>query len=251
VLPAQPNQSLIDGVCCLQALAAADRAVGVRPLSRQLGLEATRVHRLLKTLAHLDLARQTPERRYTIGPAIHVLAAQTLFASGLIRSAAQPLRRLERLHLTVALGVLWRDQVSYLYHAPPGTPPAQALGRVGLFPATRSSIGMALLARQPREQVRRLFAGRGRSIPGYPGGAGDLRRDLDRIAARGYAQVRPSADGAIQSLAVPVGTPAFAAVACAGNLRGREETRLVAALRRAAADIAAALVQKPPTPPRK
>jgi DNA-binding IclR family transcriptional regulator len=229
----------MDGIACLQALASAERAAGVRALSRELGLEPTRVHRLLKTLAHLGLARQTPQRRYAVGPAIHVLAAQTLFASGLVRGAAGPLRRLGRQRLTVALGVRWRDQVSYLYHAPPGTGTARALGRVGLFPATRSAIGMVLLAGEPWEQVRLLFPRRGGNIPGYPRGLPSLRRELDRIAARGYARVYPGADRAIESLAVPVGEPAFAAVAYSGNLRGRNEAHLVAALRQAAGEIAA------------
>ena len=39
MLPAQPNQSLIDGLECLQALSSTDRPVGSRELARMLGLE--------------------------------------------------------------------------------------------------------------------------------------------------------------------------------------------------------------------
>src|SRR5262245_29763060 len=103
MLPAQPNQSLIDGLACLQALASSSEAVGNRELARALGLEPTRVNRLLKTLAHLGLAEQDAQRRYRPGPAIHVLAAQSLFGSKLIRRAIGPLEELHRFGLIVAL----------------------------------------------------------------------------------------------------------------------------------------------------
>jgi len=87
MLPAQPNQSLIDGLACLQQLASEREPVGGRELARDLGLEPTRVHRLLRTLAHLGLAQQDAQRRYRPGPGIHVLAAQAMFGSGLLRRA--------------------------------------------------------------------------------------------------------------------------------------------------------------------
>ena len=86
-LNAQPNQSLIDGIATLQALAMSPEPIGSRELARQLGIDSTKVNRLLKTLAYLGIARQTANRKYTAGPGMHVLAAQSLFASGLIRRA--------------------------------------------------------------------------------------------------------------------------------------------------------------------
>ncbi|NUQ01597.1 MAG: helix-turn-helix domain-containing protein, partial [Armatimonadetes bacterium] len=159
MLPAQPNQSLIDGLACLQALAGEARPLGVTELGRRLGLETTRVHRLLRTLAHLGLVRQNAARKYEVGPAIHVLSAQSMFASGLLRRALGPLEGLQTTGHAVALGVLWRDSVSYLYHREPGMNAAEALGRVGLFPADQSSIGLVLLAAQPDERLAGLWGG--------------------------------------------------------------------------------------------
>src|SRR5258706_11898625 len=113
MLPAQPNQSLIDGLTVLQALAVSTEPVGGRALARELGLEATRVNRLLKTLAYLGMARQTPKRKYLPGPAMHVLSAQSLFGSGLIRRALPVLENLQQSGHVVALGVLWRGPVCY------------------------------------------------------------------------------------------------------------------------------------------
>ena len=83
---AQPNQSLIDGIAVLQALAVSPDPVGGRELARRLGFEPTRVNRLLKTLAYLNIARQTADRRYAPGPGMTVLAAQSLFASQFIQN---------------------------------------------------------------------------------------------------------------------------------------------------------------------
>src|SRR5687767_1336816 len=119
--PAQPNQSLIDGLTVLQALAVAAGPVGGRALARELNLEPTRVNRLLKTLAFLGMAEQTSDRKYFPGPGMHILAARALYGSGLVTRAMPYLEQLvARYDRVVALGVLWRDQVSYLYHWQPG-----------------------------------------------------------------------------------------------------------------------------------
>ncbi len=202
MLPAQPNQSLIDGLSVLQALASAGKPVGSREMGRQLSLEATRVNRLLKTLAHLGIAQQTPERQYVPGPAMHVLAAQATFGSGLIRRATGPLESLRHFTMAVAMGVLWRDQVVYLYHASPGGGGADAIGRTGLFPATRSAIGMALLARQSDAEVRALFADH--EIPGFAGGIKPLLAELAVVRKKGVAITKPFDDKDITSLAIPI-----------------------------------------------
>lgn len=225
MLPAQPNQSLIDGLACLQALASSSEAVGNRELARTLGLEPTRVNRLLKTLAHLGLAEQDAQRRYRPGPAIHVLAAQSLFGSKLIRRAIGPLEELHRFGLIVALGVLWRDQASYLYHAEPGMTAAHALGRVGLHPATDTGIGMALLAWQPDESI----------IDRY-GSSPDLSAALGEIRARGYALV--ATGGSHRTVAVVI-DGGDAAVGLSGEFPDSVVPELVAALRDAAAEISA------------
>ena len=235
MLPAQPNQSLIDGLACLQAIAAAASPLGVRELSRQLELEPTRVNRLLKTLAHLGLAEQDQQRKYRTGPGIHVLAAQSLFASGLLHKAADPLEDLRHLGHIVALGVLWRDQVSYLYHAEPGMSSVQAVARTGLFPASSSSIGLALLAHQTDQQVRALY--RGGSIPGLPDGITTLLQELATIRKQGFAT--PRIDALTLSLGVTIPHPATAAIAISGRIAPKDIAPLVNRLQQAAHLIAA------------
>jgi DNA-binding IclR family transcriptional regulator len=242
-LPAQPNQGLIDGLACLQGLASGAGPVGSRELARRLGLEPTRVNRLLKTLAHLGIAAQTADRRYVPGPGMHVLAAQSLFGSGLIRQAVGPLEELHRLGLAVALGVLWRREVCYLYHALPGAAPATALGRVGLYPAERSGIGLALLATRPDDAVRALYADRG---PAGFGSTDTLIGELRRFRAEGVAvATRETHD---VSVGVPLGEPAYAAVALAGAITHDRIPHLADVLRSTAAAIVRAGATESPSP---
>lgn len=233
-LPAQPNQSLIDGLACLQAIATASEAVGSRELARRLGLEPTRVNRLIKTLAHLGLTAQTEARKYTVGPAIHVLAAQTLFASGLLRRALPVLRGLQSTRCWVALGVLWQDQVSYLCHADPLRPVEEGIGRISLYPATQSSIGMALLAAQPEAAVRQLY--RNRDIPRFGRNLPALLRRVREIREKGYALVSDHVDA---SLAVPIGKAPTAALALSGHRVASDQESCLVELQKVAERLAA------------
>ena len=82
-MSSQPNQSLIDGIRCLQYLVSSDRAIGCRELARLMGINPTRVNRLLMTMAAIGLTTQDEQRRYLPGPGIHALAAQAIRGSTL------------------------------------------------------------------------------------------------------------------------------------------------------------------------
>lgn len=231
MLPAQPNQSLIDGLAVLQTLTVAERPLGVRELARRLDLEPTRANRLVKTLAHLGLARQDADRRYATGPAVHVLAAQTLFASGLFKRARQPLADLHDLELIVALGVRWRRHVCYIYHAEPGMDVAEAIGRMHLTPATESGIGMALLSRLDDAEIRRLY--HDQSIERYQDIDG-LLADLRAVHLTGHAVVDLRRRPLVRSVGVAVGRPAYAGLAVSGAIAKPQIPRIVERLEHAA-----------------
>jgi DNA-binding IclR family transcriptional regulator len=234
-LNAQPNKSLIDGITTLQALATSPDPVGSRELARRLNIDPVKVNRLLKTLAYLGIARQTADRKYTAGPGMHVLAAQSLFASGLIRRALPVLENLRRFGHTVALGVLWQDNVSYLFHAPPGIEASRGLGRIGLLPATTSGIGIVLLSEYEDEDVRELF--KDRELPMFPEGIEQLLAKLAEVRTLGYARVHVADARDHHVVAVSTGDPAHAGVAMSGWIPESATTPLVAALRAATAEI--------------
>jgi DNA-binding IclR family transcriptional regulator len=232
---AQPNQSLIDGILTLQALASAPEPVGCRELARQLGANTTRINRLLKTLAYMGIVRQTSDRKYTSGPGMHVLAAQSLFASGFIRRAMPVLENLRRFGHTVAMGVLWNDSVSYLFHAPPGIEAARGLGRIGLLPATTSGIGIVLLSQLQDDEVRELYGER--DIPMFPEGVESLLATLEKTRTQGFARVHVADERDHHIVAVPVGNPVYAGIAMSGWIPESATVELVEALLSAAREI--------------
>ena len=234
-LNAQPNKSLIDGITTLQALATSPDPVGCRELARRLDIDPIKVNRLLKTLAYLGIARQTADRKYTAGPGMHVLAAQSLFASGLIRRALPVLENLRRFGHTVALGVLWQDNVSYLFHAPPGIEASRGLGRIGLLPATTSGIGVVLLSEYDDADVRELY--QDRELPMFPEGIEQLLAKLDEVRRLGYARVHVADARDHHVVAVSTGDPAHAGVAMSGWIPEAATAPLVDALRAAATEI--------------
>jgi DNA-binding IclR family transcriptional regulator len=225
VQPAQPNQSLIDGLACLQALASHGQPVGSRELGRMLGLEPTRVNRLLKTLAFVGLAQQDSNRKYLPGPGIHALAAQSLRGSGLIRRALGPLESLFDLDLQVAMGVLWGDQVCYLYLHSPGESAAEGIAQSSLYPAAWSGLGQALLADLTDDDIRSLYA-EGRHLVAPTGPAVTLEGDngllaqLTQVRKQGYAVPQTLEGEGVRTLGLTLANDQ-AAIGLAGRFTDR------------------------------
>lgn len=221
-MPAQPNASLANGLACLQAVVSAGRPLGTREAARQLGLTHTRANRLLGTLADLGLVAQDEQRKYRPGAGIHVLAAQSLMGSGLLRTALPELRGLRQEGFTVALGVLWKGMVCYLIHARPGQAFDESIGAHEVVEAGRSTIGMALMSLR----------------------SGHLPTDLAATRKRGFGLLH-FPDGEV-SIGVPVGDPAVAGLAVSAKRLGEEHIAAIAGdLRAAAQRIAVGLAALP------
>jgi DNA-binding IclR family transcriptional regulator len=209
-----------------------------------LNLEPTRANRLLRTLAYLGLAEQDERRKYRPGTGIHVLAAQALRGSGLVGRALPALEELRELGFIVALGVLWRDETCYLYHAGPDESIAHALSYPAVYPAASSGLGMALLAHMPDEQVRALYSGPS-VLPSATQPAGPVAMDgpdglltaLDRIRKLGYALVPVPQVENRRTLAVSIGKPAYAAIGLSGAFPDEQVPELLGALNRSVQQI--------------
>ena len=237
-LPAQPNQSLIDGLLVLRALSMEVTEVGSRDLARRLGLDRTRTNRLLKTLAHLGLAQQTPNRRYRTGMGIHALAAQSLFGSGLINKSIGPMSKLIHPERILALGVRWNEQVCYLLHAVAGQELISGIGRHGVFPVQDSSIGRVLLAFAPEEELLSLHK---MGHLDKLGNESELKKHLALIKERGYEAVASNYQDQ-GSIAVPLCNPPVACIAVGGKFSPEEVIELVAKLKQIAGEIEALLL---------
>lgn len=208
MFPQQPNRSLIDGLLVLQTLTVAAKPIGSRMLARELGLEPTRVNRLAKTLAGLGFLQQTADRKYVVGPGVHLLAAQGIHASSLLPAALPELERLHHYGLTTSLGVVWRSKVSYLYHWQPGMTSAEAVGMSDVFPAATSGIGHALLARLSDDEIHVMH-------PDFPE---SVLPQIQQTRERGWAYVCRKQCRMDAALAVAIGDFPSAAISFAGEI---------------------------------
>lgn len=209
-LPSQPILGLIHGMEVLQLLAAQGVEISGVEISKTLGIEKTKVSRILKTLTYLGFAQATSGRKYVLGPAIHVLSAQLLHSSKLIKHSLKYLIQLTELNVVVAMGVLWRDKVAYTYHWVPGIMPADGLGRVDLFPATQSSIGLKLLSQKSDNEIEAII-NFSKPIPGFRSEK-EFMITINNIRDQGFGYTIFKNHA---SLAINVGEPAKAAIALA------------------------------------
>lgn len=135
----------------------------------------------------------------------------------------------------MALGVLWRRHVAYLVHALPLQPIVDGLGRVGLFPAERSSIGIILLSTWRDADLRECLGNDTRAW-----------RDIRAARQSGYALLHP--DKREDTLAVAIGAAnPYAGLALSGNIDDRRASELLPALRDAARRIESFDYQPPKT----
>lgn len=230
MLPKQPIKGLIDGIRCLQGVVSKSEPIGVIDLARELDIDQTRAHRLLRTLAFLGFTRQNNSRKYGPGPAIYALAAQTLYASHFIRDALAPLETLRRKQpYIVAMGVYWNRSISYLYHARRGTPLERAIGTMGIWDATNSGIGMAVLAGMTDEQVRSEYEGH--DIPFFDGGIDALAEQLELFREAGYGRVFPEDAVGRTTLAIALPSNPLTAVGISGRYTEQDEAELLELLR--------------------
>ena len=190
----QPNQSLIDGIRCFQELTTSDHPLGTKELSERLGINMIKVNRLLRTLKSIGMAEQNQQKKYRPGPVVHVLAAQSFHSSALFRAATHVAIRHPYDDRTLAIGILWKDAVVYMYHALAHQNPAEGLGGYHLYHASQSSIGKALLAEMGDEDLAMCVAG------WSPEDRVGLAEMLPTIRRQGYASQRDKA-GKINNIA--------------------------------------------------
>lgn len=224
--PKQPNQGLIEGLRCLQAVALKGGNVRASDIAEELGLEPTRVHRLLKTLAHLGFTRQNSARRYAAGPGIYVLAAQTLQATSFFQEAVGPLEalRIQTPHIT-AMGALWNREVTYLYHGRGDAALRETLGAFGSWEASNSGVGWAVLSGFEEATVRELY--QDEDLQHIQGSLDSFCRELRRARKRGYADLKVHGTEGHTTIARRLEFNPYLAIALSGKISQKEKPGLV------------------------
>jgi len=194
-------------------------AIGVTTVSEELGMEVTRAHRLLRTLAAIGYLQHLKGRKYAPGPAVSILAAQAMQATGFSKRVFPILHQFhESTGMLLAYGLLWERFVTYLYHAEPTVHGGGALAGHPVIEATESRLGLVMLAALEEEQVRQIYSGH--PIPGFRA-VEQLLAKLRLIKRAGfiYGVTNTSGD---HTVAIQCENNSFSALGIAGKIKRSE-----------------------------
>ncbi len=246
-------QSVDRALDLLEGLAAADGEVSITALAARTGLHVSTVHRLLSTLLRRGYVRQNPETsRYYAGAKLATLSeGRSRF--GEMRLRARPILRAitESTRETANLVVL--DDLAAVYIETVASPQVVRLFTAigNRVPLHATGAGKCLLAAMPAARRDTLLDRL--DLRSYtPHTIVDpavLRRALDEAHERGFSIDDEEYDDGVRCVAVPVGGMNDAVAAISVSAPASRFTRqrcleLVPLLRRAAAELAAALRER-------
>ncbi|HEV2783175.1 MAG TPA: IclR family transcriptional regulator [Actinophytocola sp.] len=188
-MPEENARSAVDKTLgVLEALADHSRIADIAAAS---GLPKPTVHRILQTLVRRGFALTDGRGQYAGGPRILSLAGRFLQRLDLTDRVHPILRELqERTEWTVHLALLSGDEAVYVVKLE-GAKPYHLASRVGMSLRLHcTSIGKAILAAMPDDEVRALLrrAGMPARTPHTLTDEDLLLKDLAGVRRRGYAE---------------------------------------------------------------
>jgi IclR family acetate operon transcriptional repressor len=235
-------QSVERALQILDALDDAGGRLGVSDLAAQIGLPASTIHRLLRTMAGAGYLRQLPDRRYALGSR---LAALGMRATEVVGGAARPLLRslAQRFGESANLAVLAGREAEYVAQVP-GTHSMRMFTEVGRrVPLHSTGVGKALLSLLEPGEADDLLRREGMSAATSSTitSRDAMHAELDRIRADGFAIDDGEMEIGVRCVAVPVpGAPPLAVSISGPSSRVTEDRvpEIAAALRDAARRLA-------------
>jgi IclR family acetate operon transcriptional repressor len=256
-------QSVERAISILKLFSIENPERGVGEIGRELGLHKSTVSRLMTTLERGGLLARDPEsKRYRLGIGLIGLAAQVVSYMD-VREVARPfLRQLsedcqESVNLVIldtsALGSGGGGDVVNLEQFVPPKRQVKNIGRPGRrMCAHCTAAGKVLLAHLDGDELDRMLApGLERFTSFTITEPEDLRLELARVRAQGYAVVREELEKGLNAVAVPIYDhmgQVIAAASVAGpayRLPADIFPQLAAQLRQITAQISARLGYKP------
>jgi DNA-binding IclR family transcriptional regulator len=235
------NNTLIKGLALLEALARADRPLGVTELAQRLELGKSNVHRLLQALVDLGYARRD-DQAGAYAATIRVWEIGQAMLSNLnLTAIAEPQmeRLLRKTRETVHLSVLDGDEVVYLHKldSPEAVRAYTTVG--GRAPAYCVATGKAMLAFRRDEHLQQLARRLKRSSPRTITDPEEFLREMARVRSQGCAFNRGEWRESVGGVGAPIRDPAGQVVAAIG-LSGPIDRLRPAVLRSLAGEVVAA-----------
>lgn len=191
----------------LLTLARTERPIGASELSRLLALPKTSVYRILTTLELDGFVTRTNGDGYELGPATYEVGSAYAGWASLESAFQRVARGLVREHNeTVQLAVLEGTDVLYIGKEE-SSQPVRLVSRVGSrLPAHVTSLGKAILALLPEEELRALYPERSlrKMTSNSHGTLKSLLEDLRRASERGWAHDAEETAVGLQCVAAPI-----------------------------------------------
>lgn len=202
-------QSLARGLAVIKAFDADHAQLTLSDVARATGLTRAAARRFLHTLVELGYIR-TDGRFFALRPRILELGYAFLSSLSLPEVALPHLEHLAAtVHESSSVAVLDGDEVVYVARVPTKRIMAVAISVGTRFPAYATSLGRVLLAGQSPDWLNGYLATvklrplTRRTITDPV----ELRAEIDRVRAQGWALVDQELEEGLRSLAVPIHDP--------------------------------------------
>ena len=200
--------ALSRGLALLEAFSAERPALSLVDLSRVLDISRSSAFRLVYTLVELGyLQRDDAAKTYRLGPRVLNLGFGFLASQELVEIAQPRLSALrDETGCSAHLGVLDGRDVVYLVRFAANRTLTSNIQVGARLPAYASSMGRAILAYMPPDEINRLYAGAelrpftSQTATTMPA----LRRKLDADRASGYVISQAAFEPGIASVAAPL-----------------------------------------------
>lgn len=194
------------GLRVIRAFSAGHAEMTLAAVARETELNRATARRLLLTLEELGYVQRRGDL-FRLTPRVLDLGYAYISSFGLPQLALPYLEALsENVHEASSVGVLDDADIVYVARVPAKRVMTVSIGLGSRFPAYRTSLGRALLASLPEDEVRSIWDASDRSDPTprtvttYEG----LAEHLEEVRRRGFALVDQELELGVRSIAAPL-----------------------------------------------
>lgn len=199
---------VVRAIKVLRYIAAGNSVANQARAAREIGINRTTLLRILHTLQDEGLIEPQPESgNFVLGTGVLELAGRKISSLDVAHVASPVLARLAaRLGLSCHLGVLEGREILYVVRQAPNVPLVSNVQVGTRLPAHAATMGRAILAHMPWEQVVERF--HGASLQAVTAKTAttlaELARQLEHDRAVGISDSRSHYEAGIDSIAAPI-----------------------------------------------
>ncbi len=194
------------GLRVIRAFGRGQAEMTLSAVARETELNRATARRLLLTLEELGYVQRRDDL-FRLTPRVLDLGYAYLSSFGLPQLALPFLETLsERIHEASSVGVLDGPNVVYVARVPAKRVMTVSIGLGSRFPAYRTSLGRAILASLPDDEVHAVWEESDRSepTPRTVSNVDDLMVALEEVRKRGFALVDQELEVGVRSIAAPL-----------------------------------------------